>query len=119
MPDRPNKSMDEFSQGPLQFRPDTAYFIVGTYDRATRSVATWLVERGAQHIVFLLNSTGKVHYDDRFDAELESMGCSTKWVSGDVAREEYIVNAIRSVELPVAGVLYLISSSRVGSWLTA
>lgn len=115
MPDQPSRSSDEPDKGPLRVRSDRAYLLVGHYGKATRAVATWLVERGAQHLVFLYSSTEKVLDHDRFEVELKSMGCTTVWILGEITREEHIVDAIRSVNIPFSGVLHLTSTSKVGS----
>lgn len=113
MPGRPENPPAEFKNVPLRFRPDRAYLCVGNSGKALRAVATWLVERGARHVVFLSGPTNNVLDDDRFEAELTSMGCTTVRVTGDVTREEDIVSAIRSVDIPFAGVLHLTHSSKV------
>lgn len=64
----------------LQFRSDRAYLFVGGSGRTARSVATWLVERGAQHIVFFEDSEAKAPENNRFHVELESMWCTTIYV---------------------------------------
>lgn len=114
MPDWPSKPPNEFNRGPLRFRSDREYLFLGDSGKATRAVATWLVEPCAQHIVFLSRPTDSGFDVDRLKVELASMGCTTACITGDVTREEDIVSAIRSVDLPFAGVLHLTSTSKVG-----
>lgn len=118
MPDQPNIPLAYFKD-PLRFRTDRAYLIVGNSGKTTRPVATWLVERGAKHIVFFCGSNEDLVEDERFDVELTSMECATVRISGDLTDGEDIIRAIRSMEIPFAGVLYLTGASKVFLWRLA
>lgn len=113
MPDQPECSPAEIFKDPLRFRSDRAYFMVGAYGRLSQAVTSWLVERGAQHVVLFCCSADNALYDDSFQVELKAMGCNTVRVIGDMTKYEDVVRAIRSSEIPFAGVLQFPRSSKV------
>ncbi|KAJ6035599.1 uncharacterized protein N7446_010360 [Penicillium canescens] len=72
-----------------------------------RSVATWMVERGARCFVFLSRSAGKSEHDQRFVRELEDQGCNVVCVPGSVAELADVEKAIAQCSLPLSGVLQM------------
>lgn len=112
MPDNPQELPTEPAAKALRMRSDRAYLLVGDLGICGRAIATWLVERGAQHIVFLFSS-GKSGIHEAFELELASMGCTSIWVSGDGARDADVVHAIRSAEIPFAGVFQTTAAPKV------
>ncbi|OGM50547.1 hypothetical protein ABOM_000924 [Aspergillus bombycis] len=95
----------EPSRQELSLRHDRAYLFVGGLGGLGRSIATWLVEHGARHLVFLSRSAGSIPVDDPFVQELAVLGCKSYMVSGDVSKHEDVVRAIRASGKPVGGVL--------------
>jgi NAD(P)-dependent dehydrogenase (short-subunit alcohol dehydrogenase family) len=95
----------EHVRGQLKLRPDRAYLFVGGLGGLGRSIATWLAEKGARHIIFMSRSAGKISDDDPFVKELATVGCTATMVSGDVCNYDDVVCAIKSAGKPVAGVL--------------
>jgi hypothetical protein len=89
----------------LSLRGDYAYLFVGGLGGLGKSITTWLVERGARHVVFLSRSAGDVGDKDPFLQELASVGCKTTRISGDVSNLEDVIRAIKSAGSLIAGVL--------------
>ena len=89
----------------LLLRPDMAYLSVGGLGGLGRSVATWLVEKGAKHLVFFSRSAGNLPKDDSYILELEAQGCTVQAISGDVTNFEDVQSMIKSIGKPVGGVL--------------
>jgi hypothetical protein len=78
----------------LNFKSDASYLLVGGLGGLGRQVATWMVERGARHLIFLSRSAGHGEKDQAFFKELESQGCSTCAIKGSVVRMEDVVRAV-------------------------
>ena len=89
----------------LLLRPDVAYLSVGGLGGLGRSVASWLVEKGAKHLVFFARSAGNLPKDDSYFLELEAQGCTVQAISGDVTKFEDMQSMIQSIGMPVGGVL--------------
>ena len=88
----------------LKLRSDRAYLFIGGLGGLGRSIATWLVERGAKHIVFMSRSAGMILDDNPFVKEFAAHGCRTTRVSGDVSKYEDAVLAIQAAGEPIAGI---------------
>lgn len=100
---------------PLRLREDRAYLFVGGLGGLGRSIASWLVEKGAREIIFFSRSAGLVRDNDLFVQELAVMGCRAIRVSGDVCEYEDVVRAIKSTGKPVGGLLQASMILRVSS----
>ncbi|EHK97750.1 putative Phthiocerol synthesis polyketide synthase type I PpsC [Glarea lozoyensis 74030] len=50
----------------LKLNPDAGYLLVGGLGGLGRAVSTWMVERGARHLIFLSRSAGKSDQDQSF-----------------------------------------------------
>ncbi|KAL2062583.1 hypothetical protein VTL71DRAFT_5655 [Oculimacula yallundae] len=105
MPDNVEELPLETVREDLKLRPDRAYLFVGGLGGIGRSIATWLVEKGAKHIIFLSRSAGNVMDDDPFVKEMSAQGCTTYRLSGSVSKYDDVVRAIKLAGMPVAGVL--------------
>jgi glutamyl-tRNA reductase len=88
----------------LQLRSDRAYLFVGGLGVIGKSMSSWLIERGARHIIFLSRSAGEVSYDHDLIKELHAVGCATTRLSGSIADYEAVVIAVNSISLPIGGV---------------
>lgn len=104
MPDAGEELPLETVREDLVLRSDRAYLFVGGLGGLGRSIATWLVERGAKHVVFMSRSAGNLLDDDPFVKEFAAHGCRTTRVSGDVSKYEDVVSAIQAAGEPIAGV---------------
>jgi KR domain len=89
----------------LVLRPDAAYLSVGGLGGLGRSIGSWLVEKGAKHIVFFSRSAGSLAKDDPYIKELEALGCTIQTFSGSVSNSSDVQRVIDSIGRPIAGVL--------------
>ncbi|TVY85232.1 Highly reducing polyketide synthase FUM1 [Lachnellula suecica] len=89
----------------LSLPADRAYLLVGGLGGLGRSVASWLVEKGARHIIFFSRSAGSVPKDDPYFLELEAQGCLVQAFSGSVSKVADVRRAIKAAEKPIGGVL--------------
>ena len=98
---------------PLTFRGDAAYFLPGGAGGLGRSLAIWLVERGARHLVFLSRSVGVSDDSLRLAAELESMGATATMVGGSVNDVDDVKKAVAASPAPIKGVFQMAMVQRV------
>ena len=89
----------------LLLRPDVSYLSIGGLGGLGRSIASWLVERGARHLIFFSRSAGSVTSEDPYIKELAARGCSVQTFSGSVANMSDVKRVIGSASKPIAGVL--------------
>ncbi|MCJ1385150.1 hypothetical protein MMC17_008269 [Xylographa soralifera] len=89
----------------LVLRSDRSYLLIGGLGGLGRSIATWLVENGARHIVFFSRSAGSTTSEDPYINELKAQGCSVQTFSGSVSKLEDVKRVIASTAKPIAGVL--------------
>jgi KR domain/Zinc-binding dehydrogenase len=98
---------------PLQFDPNASYLLTGGMGGLGRSMATWLVERGARSLTFLSRTAGASDESKDFIKELESMGCAVAAVSGAADKLEDVKAAVAACTAPVKGVFHLAMVLRV------
>ncbi|KAJ0422729.1 hypothetical protein BJY00DRAFT_322312 [Aspergillus carlsbadensis] len=91
----------------LNLRSDAAYLLVGGLGGLGQSVSTYLVERGAHHLIYLSRSAGELQSHQYFFRELESQGCVVQAVQGDVSNLGDVTAAVQNAGLPIAGVLHM------------
>jgi shikimate 5-dehydrogenase len=89
----------------LSLRPDRAYLLVGGLGGLGRSVASWLAERGARHLIFFSRSAGSMPKDDPYFLELEAQGCVIQAFSGSVSKAADVARVVRQAAKPIVGVL--------------
>ncbi|KAL5046523.1 hypothetical protein BDW71DRAFT_214582, partial [Aspergillus fruticulosus] len=104
MPEDPSSLSVSPGESPFSFRPDASYLLVGGLGGLGRSVSTWMVERGARHLVYLSRSAGLSEGDQAFVRELEEQGCQAICVPGDVTSIADVKAAISKCPRPLAGV---------------
>ncbi|KAL4735276.1 hypothetical protein BDV11DRAFT_173962 [Aspergillus similis] len=104
MPEDPSSLSVSPGGSPFSFRPDASYLLVGGLGGLGRSVSTWMVERGARHLVYLSRSAGLSEKDQAFVRELEEQGCQAICVPGDVSAMADVKAAISKCPRPLAGV---------------
>jgi NAD(P)-dependent dehydrogenase (short-subunit alcohol dehydrogenase family)/aryl carrier-like protein len=78
----------------LKLDESASYLLAGGLGGLGRSVARYLVEHGARHIVFLSRSAGSGPDDQEFVVELESLGCKVQLVQGSVNNRDDVVRAV-------------------------
>jgi acyl carrier protein len=86
----------EPSRTTASLNPNASYLLVGGLGGLGRSLSTWMVERGARHLVYLSRSAGQGPEDQRFFAELKDQGCTATAIQGDVAISEDVACAVRA-----------------------
>jgi len=114
--DMPAKRM----ASPLRFDPEASYLLTGGMGGLGKSMATWLVERGARSLTFLSRNAGVSDDSKEFIVELESLGCTVAAVAGGADKAEDVEAAVAACEKPVKGVFHLAMVLRVGGpspWL--
>lgn len=97
----------------IRFQHDAAYLLVGGLGGLGRSLAIWMVERGARNLVFLSRSAGTSEESNSISAELESIGTSIVMVRGNANNIEDVKRAVAASHLSIKGVFQLAMIQRV------
>ncbi|KAI1613463.1 KR domain-containing protein [Exophiala viscosa] len=84
------------SQTDVTFDSDASYLLVGGLGGLGRAVSTWMVERGARHLIYLSRSAGKSAEDQDFIHELQEQDCVATAVQGNAANEDDVAKAVQS-----------------------
>ncbi|KAK5996166.1 Highly reducing polyketide synthase gloL [Cladobotryum mycophilum] len=92
---------------PLTFDSGAAYLLVGGLTGLGRLLAVWMAERGAKNLIFFSRTAGDSDEHQAFVKELDSMGCSSILVKGDVTKVDDIHVAIKASPVPIKGVFHL------------
>ena len=99
----------------LRLRAGSAYLLVGGLGGLGRAVASWMVERGAKHLIFLSRSAGQSTNDQAFSQELNAQGCLTQFFAGSAANSDDVKNAVQNAAAPIAGVMHMAMVLKVRS----
>ena len=91
----------------LVFNPDAAYLLVGGLGGLGQSISTWMVEKGAKHLIFISRSAGQSEKHRAFISELTSQGCSVQVFAGSVTNFQDVKNIVESTGQPIAGVFQM------------
>ncbi|KAF2676482.1 polyketide synthase [Lentithecium fluviatile CBS 122367] len=91
----------------LALRPDASYFLVGGLGGIGRSLALWLVENGARHLVFLSRAGRSSTVVEDFCQELEVLGCQVQVFAGSVVNPDDVRTVAKQAAKPIRGVLQL------------
>lgn len=92
---------------PIFLDPEASYLLTGGLGGLGRSIASWMVERGARSLVFLSRSAGQSERDKTFFAELRAMGCSVVSVAGKAENMNDINRCVLKPLKPIKGVFHL------------
>lgn len=107
----PGLSAEDATKRPSVPKVDScaSYLLVGGLGGLGRSIATWMVEHGARHLVFLSRSAGQRSEDQAFLNEITTMGCDVQLVQGDVSEPEVVSRAVQaaSATAPLKGILQM------------
>lgn len=119
LPDSGKDSDGLLSAAPKQLAldADKSYLLVGGLGGLGRSLATYLIENGARHLIIFSRSAGKSDADKVFVAELEAQHCEVQLVQGDVSNLKDVQRCRDTAKKPIAGVLQLSMVLRDGSFL--
>ncbi|KAJ5604827.1 hypothetical protein N7510_009981 [Penicillium lagena] len=107
MPEASERAFIAKSRRSSRFSSDLCYFLVGGLGGIGRSIATWMVDRGARNLVFFSRSAGSTSQDQSFLRELELQGCTVSMIKGDVTILEEVQTAMHACPCPIGGVLQL------------
>lgn len=89
------------------FAANSSYLLVGGLGGIGRAVSSWMVAKGARHLIYLSRAAGISQDDQEFISELRYQGCDVVCVAGDVANKEDVERARNSAPRRVAGVIQL------------
>ena len=84
-----------------------SYLIVGGLGGLGRSMAVWMVGRGARHFTFLSRSAGTGPHDQDLVRELESLGYTAQLVRGDVTSKNDVARAVDGTPWPLKGIIQM------------
>ncbi|KAF2092354.1 ketoacyl-synt-domain-containing protein [Rhizodiscina lignyota] len=98
------------TQKSIAFDHTAAYLLVGGLGGIGRSVAIWMAEHGAKHIIFVSRSktaeTAKQAYANFFE-ELEALSCEYIVIHGDITVAGFVEGIINKTTIDIRGVLQL------------
>ncbi|KAF3805984.1 Highly reducing polyketide synthase FUM1 [Colletotrichum gloeosporioides] len=89
----------------LELRHDRSYLFTGGLGSLGTVISSWLVEKGAKEIIFLSRSAGCLPKHASVATELACLGCNVTFVSGNVAKLDDVVRAIKIAKMPIGGAL--------------
>ncbi|KAL4998919.1 hypothetical protein BDV10DRAFT_200929 [Aspergillus recurvatus] len=105
MPEDPELLRSTQSKPEVTLRDDRSYLLVGGLGGLGRAVATWMVQHGARHLIFLSRSAGDTSNTAAFQEELEAQGCQVQFVAGSVVKVDDVHRAVRNASMPIAGAI--------------
>lgn len=91
----------------LQLHADFSYLLVGGFGGLGRATASWMVENGARHLIFLSRDAGKSENDQAFVRELEYQGCNVQVFAGSVVNLGDVANLVQKASKPIKGVIQM------------
>ncbi|KAJ6183837.1 hypothetical protein N7519_005138 [Penicillium mononematosum] len=92
---------------PIQLNSSGAYLLVGGLGGLGRAVSTWMVQRGARHLIYLSRTAGSSETHREFAQELASMDCRVDFVQGSVSNIEDVTAAISRAQGRLRGILQM------------
>lgn len=93
---------------PYHFRADASYFLGGGLGGIGRSIAKWMVSRGARHLIFASSSGRITDAVTQMQQELETNGCGVYIFICDVGDKEALrslLDQCRRTLPPIKGVI--------------
>ncbi|ETS75605.1 hypothetical protein PFICI_12549 [Pestalotiopsis fici W106-1] len=84
---------------------ESSFVLIGGLGGLGRVVASYMVERGARHLIFLSRTAGSSKHDQAFAEELSSQGCSITFVQGDVTVLSDVQHAVAKAPTTIKGVI--------------
>ncbi|KAJ3955142.1 hypothetical protein N0V92_008330 [Colletotrichum tropicale] len=102
----------------LELRHDRSYLFTGGLGSLGTVISSWLVEKGAEEIIFLSRSAGRLPEHASLAKELACLGCNVTFVSGNIAKYDDVVRAIKTAKMPIGGVLHAAMALRDASFLS-
>jgi NAD(P)-dependent dehydrogenase (short-subunit alcohol dehydrogenase family)/acyl carrier protein len=100
----------ELPAAPFRVDPGALYLVTGGFGGFGRSLARWLVEKGARHLVLTSRQGADAPGADEFLAELNAAGTQVLAVAADIGTPEgtaAVMTRIRAAGRPLKGVFHL------------
>ncbi|KAI9744654.1 MAG: hypothetical protein M1818_002183 [Claussenomyces sp. TS43310] len=82
---------------PYEFETDATYVLAGGTGGIGRSIARWMISRGAKHLVLLSRSGDKTEAAQQLLAEMNGKGCSVKIYACDVSDKDRLAAVLQEV----------------------
>lgn len=95
------------SPSSISLNESVTYLLVGGLGGLGRAVSTWMVEKGARHLIYLSRNAGVNADDQFFFDELNSMGCHVYAIRGSVINVEDVTRAVAAAKYPLKGILQM------------
>ncbi|KAL8756525.1 MAG: hypothetical protein Q9199_002889 [Rusavskia elegans] len=95
------------SPSSISLNESATYLLVGGLGGLGRAVSTWMVEKGARHLIYLSRNAGVNADDQLFFDELNSMGCHVHAIRGSVTDIEDVTRAVAGAKYPLKGILQM------------
>ncbi|CVL00302.1 probable polyketide synthase [Fusarium mangiferae] len=92
---------------PVRFGSSGSYLLVGGLGGLGRSISTWMVQRGARHLIYLSRSAGTQQKHLDLAQELESYGCRVDFVQGSINSLEDVTVAVSRANGHLKGILQM------------
>ncbi|KAI0198016.1 putative polyketide synthase [Astrocystis sublimbata] len=92
----------------VKFDPKASYLMIGCMGGLGRALSTWMVQRGARHLIFLTRSTTKTPEMESFLDHLHEMGASFMGFSCDITDYDSLASIVEEIDDlgPVKGVVH-------------
>ncbi|KAL4997562.1 hypothetical protein BDV10DRAFT_201827 [Aspergillus recurvatus] len=106
----PDETVPVLPKSPAaRLSPHASYLIVGGVGGIGRTVANWMVSRGARHLILLSRNAAASERTGTFIAQVVATGCKVKAISCDVADSQRLTEALdlckREGLPPVRGII--------------
>lgn len=92
---------------PVCFGSSGSYLLVGGLGCLGRSISTWMVQRGARHLIYLSRSAGTQQKHLDLAQELDSYGCRVDFVQGSINSLEDVTVAVSGANGHLKGILQM------------
>nr|ALQ32998.1 putative polyketide synthase [Fusarium sp. NRRL 52700] len=92
---------------PVRFSSSGSYLLVGGLGGLGRSISTWMVQRGARHLIYLSRSAGRQQKHLDLAQELESCGCRVDFVQGSIISLEDVTVAVSRADGHLKGIIQM------------
>jgi len=100
----------QLPSAPFRIDPEALYLVTGGFGGFGRSLARWLAEKGARHLVLTSRQGASALGAGEFVAELQSLGADVIAVAADIGTPEGIgavMARVRDAGRPLKGVFHL------------
>jgi acyl transferase domain-containing protein/aryl carrier-like protein len=94
---------------PLSFRADGTYLITGGLGGLGLTIANWMVERGAKHLVLMGRSGAATDVAKKAIKKMKKAGAKIKVAKADVSDERHVAKLLKSIKKslpPLKGIIH-------------